>query len=535
MLDNIPFDIKMAIMNLLLEKSLLQFRTVSKQWKFSIDNFDFIRNYGCRERNSCCFNLSYKHDIQVASSEGVWCFAYGKNSNLLLWKPSIKKSVRISVPNYTFQPDSPKMIFGFGIRLVTLEPTLLKINYPLYTDGPCFDFGDCRIIYAWALEVEGGFISSCRLLFTIPHPASHYLKLLGFSKDKEPIVEATIVHQWYRSLHVFHPTIQYFQNISVKANRDSFFIGPYKESLVLHTERNENPQPNYHKWEKFMSFKPDIPETPLYKSKPMISKQYKKETDIKVGNIFDNKEALELAIRLKALDKGYQFLSERSGPKRCDTLKGSIQGKKSVSCGHGWKQPDCANCFWYMQRRNRHAAIALAVQNEFPLAFHAAYTTEEFSTEMSNLQDVQPDAYHKLCEAGPQRWSRAHCPLVRYSYMASNSMESINACTVLYRKLPVLKLAETYHVMVQDWYFKRRELIDWFKKEKYQGTYAESIHFLGNMQEWEFPHHIQKAIPHRMDNPQPGRPKNTNRIRSQGEEPRVIRCTRCSQAGRKHD
>nr|GEX82201.1 transposase, MuDR, MULE transposase domain protein [Tanacetum cinerariifolium] len=50
-----------------------------------------------------------------------------------------------------------------------------------------------------------------------------------------------------------------------------------------------------------------------------------------------------------------------------------------------------------------------------------------------------------------------------------------------------------------------------------------------------FPQHIQKAIPPRMDNPQPGSPKNTNRIQSQGEEPRVIHCTRCKQAGHKRD
>nr|GEW84515.1 F-box domain-containing protein [Tanacetum cinerariifolium] len=53
------------------------------------------------------------------------------------------------------------------------------------------------------------------------------------------------------------------------------------------------------------------------------------------------------------------------------------------------------------------------------------------------------------------------------------------------------------------------------------GTYAESIHFIGDMQEWEFSSHIHHAIPPRMDNPQPGRPKYTNRILSQGEEPRV--------------
>ncbi|GJY22886.1 transposase, MuDR, MULE transposase domain protein [Tanacetum coccineum] len=76
---------------------------------------------------------------------------------------------------------------------------------------------------------------------------------------------------------------------------------------------------------------------------------------------------------------------------------------------------------------------------------------------------------------------------------------------------------------------------DWFKKPKYQGTYSESIHSLGNMQQWEFPENIQKAIPPRMDNPQPGRPKNTNRIKSQGEEPRIIRCTRCTQTGHRRD
>ncbi|GJT88612.1 hypothetical protein Tco_1070329 [Tanacetum coccineum] len=48
---------------------------------------------------------------------------------------------------------------------------------------------------------------------------------------------------------------------------------------------------------------------------------------------------------------------------------------------------------------------------------------------------------------------------------------------------------------------------EWFKKEKYQGTYAESIHFLGEMQEWKFPSHIHPVIPLQMDIPQPGRPK----------------------------
>ncbi|GJR12838.1 putative ribonuclease H-like domain-containing protein, partial [Tanacetum coccineum] len=174
----------------------------------------------------------------------------------------------------------------------------------------------------------------------------------------------------------------------------------------------------------------------------------------------------------------YSYVPQSSTPcayDRCCTFKGYIQGNKSGGCGHGWKQSDCANCVWYMQRGNspcwswwmsvlkecigdnpnllfisdRHGAIALAVENEFPLAFHVAYTREDFATSMNILQIIQPDAYKKLCEPGPQRWSRAHCPLVRYNYMTSNSVESVNARSVIYRKDPVLKLAETYRAMVQ--------------------------------------------------------------------------------------
>ncbi|GJT33099.1 transposase, MuDR, MULE transposase domain protein [Tanacetum coccineum] len=83
-----------------------------------------------------------------------------------------------------------------------------------------------------------------------------------------------------------------------------------------------------------------------------------------------------------------------------------------------------------------------------------AYTPEEFTSNINILQAIQPDAYNKLCDAGPQRWSRAHCLLIRYNYMTSNSVESVNACTVLKRKLPITMLAETYQAMVQDWYFK---------------------------------------------------------------------------------
>nr|GFB41208.1 transposase, MuDR, MULE transposase domain protein [Tanacetum cinerariifolium] len=75
-----------------------------------------------------------------------------------------------------------------------------------------------------------------------------------------------------------------------------------------------------------------------------------------------------------------------------------------------------------------------------------------------DYKDIQPDAYDKFCQVSPNRWSRAHFPLVRYNYLTSNSVEFVNACTVVYWKLPVLNLAKAYHAMVQDWYYKRRKL-----------------------------------------------------------------------------
>ncbi|GJZ23011.1 transposase, MuDR, MULE transposase domain protein [Tanacetum coccineum] len=451
---------------------------------------------------------------------------------------------------------------------------------------------------------------------------------------------------------------------------------------------DENPHNNFHKWNNFMSFKPEIPDTPVYKSKPIISKQYSQQSEVKKGNIFDNKEALVLAIRLKALNdrsrvlrgkdiqkdileeykihisyqqawrgKDYGIQQIRGSPyeafemlpyycynleqknegtiTRIKTdekgvfemlfiaigasirtflnylrpvlmidaahLKGLYKGTNLVAVAmdgnnqivpiaFGICKGETGPCWsWWMSVlrecigdnpnlliiSDRHAAIALAVQNEFPLAFHAiccrhlmmnlslknkkrkdlfwkickAYTREDFAASMNLLQIVQPDAYKKLCDARPERWSRAHCPLIRYNYMTSNSVESVNACSVIYRKEPVLKLAETYRAMVQQWYYERRklaanmtyEITDWaahkigLKNQNIKALIQNQFISLEICNNGNFHKIFKNAIPPRMDNPQPSRPKNTKRIQSQGEEPRVIHCSRCTQARHRRD
>ncbi|GKC84728.1 transposase, MuDR, MULE transposase domain protein [Tanacetum coccineum] len=355
----------------------------------------------------------------------------------------------------------------------------------------------------------------------------------------------------------------------------------------------------------------ELQQTPVYNAKPNISKQYTQQSEV------EKEQKNEGTVtRIKTDDKGVfemlfiaigasirTFLNYLRPMLMIDAahLKGVYKGtnlvvvamdgnNQIVPIAFGICKGETGPCWsWWMSVlkecigdnpnllfiSDRHLAIAMAVENEFPLAFHVVccrYLMQNLSLKNKTKKSLM--LQKALVELGLKYGPRRACPIVRYNYMTSNSVESVNACSVIYRKEPVLKLAETYRAMVQEWYYKRRQLAanmtyeitdwaahkvakkrmksatwvvkgvneyqyqvsdDWFKKPKYQGTYSESIHFLGNMQQWEFPHNIQKAIPPRMDNPQPGRPKNTNRIQSQGEEPRVIHCSRCKQAGHKRD
>ncbi|GJU25089.1 transposase, MuDR, MULE transposase domain protein [Tanacetum coccineum] len=472
----------------------------------------------------------------------------------------------------------------------------------------------------------------------------------------------------------------------------SFAFGTYDEN---ENEQNdcfdgvdENPQPFLHKLKNFMTFKPDIPETPLYKSKPLISTHYKKDSEVKIGNTFDNKEALDLAVRLKAIQEGYQFVSQRTDPNRYErkcyhfkecawsihakrwgntdlfqiirmndvhtcpktqtypnhrnankkviahilnpklqdnrrVLKGKdiqhdilLEYKTSISYQQAWRGKDygldqirgspyesfemlpyyCYN----LERKNQGSVTRIKTDDKgvFEMLFialgasirtflnylrplliidaaHLKGTykgTNLVAVGMDGNNQIMPVAFG-ICkgETGPC-WSWWMLILKECKCDNTNLLFISDRHAAIALALPVTKLAETYRAMLQDWRYNREVNLstcvceclkwqlsgipcghviavtrflgltdcvqfvsDWFKKEKYQGTYAESIHFIGDMQEWEFPSHIHPAIPPRMDNPQPGRPKNTNRILSQGEEPRGIYCSRCKQEGHKRD
>ncbi|GJV25953.1 reverse transcriptase domain-containing protein [Tanacetum coccineum] len=171
MSDNIPFEIQMEIIKKVSDvESLIRFRSVSKEWKCFIDSPQCIAGYNVRLSQPHRLILRYidmdsyeekyvtflddndtftqLHDSPptvpdlikqledfskvVGSSHGLWCL-YGNTDSgkrmVVLWNPSIRKSIGIVVPYVFSGPPYKTTVFGFGVCPVTCDPTIVKISY----------------------------------------------------------------------------------------------------------------------------------------------------------------------------------------------------------------------------------------------------------------------------------------------------------------------------------------------------------------------------------------------------------------------
>nr|XP_043634486.1 putative F-box only protein 10 isoform X1 [Erigeron canadensis] len=168
MSDHIPFEIQQKIMKKLPVKSLLQFRTVSKEWKSLIDSADFILGYN-NEQQQQHHHILVRYDdsqipgeeqfvsiiddhtfpqckssptvpiplkllkctIIVGCSRGLFCLYnfysdYAKKM-AVIWNPAIRKSVAIAVPNILDPPNVT--VIGFGVCPNTSDLKLVKFAY----------------------------------------------------------------------------------------------------------------------------------------------------------------------------------------------------------------------------------------------------------------------------------------------------------------------------------------------------------------------------------------------------------------------
>ncbi|GJX25369.1 hypothetical protein Tco_0231665 [Tanacetum coccineum] len=95
-----------------------------------------------------------------------------------------------------------------------------------------FCVGDIILLSAWVLMVDGDSVTSYTMLFSIP--TSHSVLLVGFTNNDMPIVEVDeLGYQLAHTLQVYDPISQEFYAMGMEGDGGSFYIGPFKESLLL--------------------------------------------------------------------------------------------------------------------------------------------------------------------------------------------------------------------------------------------------------------------------------------------------------------
>ncbi|GKB55339.1 probable galacturonosyltransferase 7 isoform X2 [Tanacetum coccineum] len=227
----------------------------------------------------------------VGACHGLLCL-YGfhkgyRKGMVVIWNPSIGKSFGIAAPYYSGTD------YGFGVCPVTKDPTLVKIKHEFdmpwhvevftlssgvwngandmtYADAKyivvsfdlitkefklvdlpdslrneldgthvslaklreslvvygsiCVDGTECCGV--WVMERDSSF----RKLFTIGARVS---KILGFSKNGETIFEIRKEGVRLATIDVYDPRSQQINNLRISGVEGSFFMGSYKESLLL--------------------------------------------------------------------------------------------------------------------------------------------------------------------------------------------------------------------------------------------------------------------------------------------------------------
>ncbi|GJU20242.1 F-box domain containing protein [Tanacetum coccineum] len=202
MSDHIPFEIQSEIIKKLPVKSLVQFRSVSKQWKSFIDCREFIKTYHINHPNPK-HHLLVRYKIGtvrkytsiiddntfpqqkfplfapeplnllrnttiLGSVDGLVCF-YGfyqdvdlETMMVVLWNPSVRKCVGIPIPNVF---DYRNTRIGFGVCRDTNDPKLVKINV---VETPHISW-DVQVFtlssHVWKTVYTGAPFASCNLMW----------------------------------------------------------------------------------------------------------------------------------------------------------------------------------------------------------------------------------------------------------------------------------------------------------------------------------------------------------------------------------
>ena len=96
--------------------------------------------------------------------------------------------------------------------------------------------------------------------------------------------------------------------------------------------------------------------------------------------------------------------------------------------------------------------------------FHAcgkAFNIVNFEHEIRLLESSAPGIREELESIGFAKWSRAYSPRRRYNVMTTNISESLNSAMLKARELPICSMLEVLRMMLQRWFFERRNEVDY--------------------------------------------------------------------------
>ncbi|GKC61901.1 hypothetical protein Tco_1089499, partial [Tanacetum coccineum] len=137
--------------------------------------------------------------------------------------------VSFDLINHSFQVHHINVVFKDGL---TVPMWISNIGNCLILSGSK-DETDSWLFCGWSLFVDARTITSFNLLFAFSTPNA--VRLLGFTNDEIPlpIVEVPGPNQAANYVQVYNTSTHSFQNLSIEGVAGSFFIRPYKESLIL--------------------------------------------------------------------------------------------------------------------------------------------------------------------------------------------------------------------------------------------------------------------------------------------------------------
>ncbi|KAJ0818369.1 putative F-box domain-containing protein [Helianthus annuus] len=279
MSDYIPFALQSEIMKRLPTRSLMQFRSVSKQWKSLIDSSQFIvdysRNHTHQQHLLVCYTSqeAFQEENYVSivddetfpehkcflppptvqlgeptilgSSQGLF-FVYTLHVDphnfrrimctAAFWNPSIRKSVAVDVPYVLERGSNPAI--GFGVCPHTRDPMIVKINF----SHSLSNLGTITFT-PWQVEVYTLSSRAWRSIPTINQPRNSIQLARGQIVIDEFIYWLAIdglptEFQGFNLILSFNMTSEEFKEVSLpdtlaRAPTSNVVISKLKESLLV--------------------------------------------------------------------------------------------------------------------------------------------------------------------------------------------------------------------------------------------------------------------------------------------------------------